>query len=58
MEKRDYDRILRIDCNEFVTALGTRRARVREYPKTTSANADLSHLKIEFVLQASDPSVG
>lgn len=53
MEKRDYDRILRIDCNEFVTALGTWRARVREYPKTTSATVDLLHVKIEFELQAS-----
>jgi hypothetical protein len=51
--QRDYQRILRVDGQAFVTAQGTWRARVKEYSAPVSA-ANLLHLNIEFELEASE----
>ena len=50
--RRDYEKILRIDGQTFVTAQGAWQARVREYSAPGSAS-DLLHLNIEFELCAS-----
>lgn len=51
--QRDYQRILRVDGQAFVTAQGTWRTRVKEYSAPVAA-ADLLHLNIEFELEASE----
>jgi hypothetical protein len=49
--ERDYQKILRLDGQEFGTGLGTWRARVKEYSAPVS-DKGLLHVKIEFELEA------
>jgi hypothetical protein len=49
--ERDYQKILPLDGEEFVTTQGVWRATVSEYPAAIPADADLLHLKINFQLQ-------
>ena len=51
--QRDYQRILFVDGQAFVTAKGTWRARVKRYSAPVYG-ADLLHLNIEFELEASE----
>lgn len=51
--RRDYQKILRLDGQSFVTGPGTWRARVKEYSAPVSARA-LLHVKIEFEREASN----